>query len=109
MKKIISLLAVTLMLGFAAVQTRAAEEKEKEVTLKGTAVCAKCELHETEKCHDALKVSVDGKDVIYLFENSEATKGFHKEICHGPKENVTVTGFVTEKEGKHFIKPTKIE
>ncbi len=108
MKKFVSMLAVCVMLSFAVAQSFA-DEAKKEVTLKGTAVCAKCELHQTEKCQDAIKVSEDGKEVIYYIKKDAAAKGLHKEICKSPKENVTVTGVVSEKDGQKWITPSKID
>lgn len=79
-----------------------------EVTIKGTAVCAKCELHETEKCQTAIKVKEGDKEVIYYAANNEVAKAFHKNICQAPAK-VTATGTVKEKDGKKYIKLTKIE
>ena len=67
---------------------------KKEVTIKGTAVCAKCALHQTEKCQAALKVTVDGKEVVYYVKGAEG-KALHKEVCQQDKENVSITGVVS--------------
>jgi len=82
-----------------AVPVMAAEE-----TIKGEAVCTKCELHETAKCATAIRV---GK-VIYYAKNNDVAKAFHKNICQGPAK-VVATGEVTEKDGKKTITLTKIE
>lgn len=100
MKTILSMLAVCAMLCLSATFVRA--EEGKTVTLKGTALCAKCELHQTEKCQAALKVTEDGKDVIYYITGPEA-KDIHHEVCKAPKENVEVTGVVSEKDGQKWI------
>jgi hypothetical protein len=109
MKKVVSLatLAAFLCLGLAA-SFVSAKEKAEEVTIKGTASCAKCELHKTEKCQAAVTVKEDGKDVVYYVTGPEASK-LHKEICKSTKEGVSVTGIVTEKEGQKYIKASKIE
>lgn len=80
---------------------RAAEEE----TIKGEALCTKCELHETDKCSTAIRTP-DGK--IYYAENNDVAKQFHKTICHGP-EKVVATGVVKDKDGKKVIVLSKIE
>jgi hypothetical protein len=83
-----------------------AEEKGKEKTVKGTICCTKCELGETDKCGNAIKVKEDGKDVIYYFDDNGGKEKYHKKICQKPAEG-SVTGVVTVKDGKHYIKPSK--
>jgi len=109
MKKFVSLatLAAFLCLGITAAFVKA--DDSKEVTLKGTACCAKCELHQTEKCQAALKVTADGKDTIYYVTMDKEGKGLHKDICKAPKEGVSVTGVVSEKDGQKWITASKIE
>jgi Family of unknown function (DUF6370) len=107
MRKLVSLVALVALVGFAT--PTFAKDDAKEVKLKGTAVCAKCELHETEKCQDALKVKEDGKEVVYLLTDNDVAKKFHGKVCHGPKDDVTVTGTVSEKDGKKIITATEIK
>ena len=76
--------------------------------IKGEAVCAKCELHQTDACQDAIKVTKDGKTEVILCEPNAVAKAFHKTICHGPA-NVTAEGTISEKDGKKTIALTKIE
>lgn len=83
MKKILSILAVTsLALGLTAF----AEEK----TIETTATCAKCDLGETSKCQDVVKI--EGK---WLELTGEGAKGFHPKICKSAKQ-VAVTGEVKD-------------
>ena len=84
-----------------------ADDTAKEQTLKGEALCAKCELHETDHCQTAIRVKEDGKDVIYYAVNNDVAKEFHKNICQAPAK-VTAVGTVEEKDGKKMIKLTKI-
>jgi hypothetical protein len=86
-----------------------ADDATKEVTLKGTLVCTKCTLHETDSCANALKVKDGDKETIYYLTPNDVSKGDHKEVCHGPKEGVTVTGTVEEKDGKKWLTATKID
>src|SRR5579863_8714405 len=99
MKKI-ALLSTIALAAFGA--SLSAEE------IKGEAVCAKCELHQTDSCQDAIKVTKDGKSEVILCEPNAVAKAFHKTICHGPA-NVTAEGTITEKDGKKTIALTKIE
>jgi hypothetical protein len=97
-------------LGLALVTGTRADDK-KEVTLKGTILCAKCAL-KTEgvtKCTTAIQVKEDGKDVVYFFDDKGAKEDYHDEVCGGGMKDGTVTGAVTKKDGKNYIKPTKVE
>jgi hypothetical protein len=99
MKKI-ALLSIIALAAFGA--TLSAED------IKGEAVCAKCELHQTDTCQNAIKVTKDGKTETILCDKNDVAKAFHKTICHGPA-NVTASGTITEKDGKKTIALTKIE
>jgi hypothetical protein len=107
MKKILTALIATAFV-VSLVSSVKAEDEAKEVKIKGEALCAKCELHETDHCQTAIRVKEDGKDVIYYAKDNEVAKKFHKTICQGPAK-VTAVGVVTEKDGKKIIKLTKIE
>ena len=106
--KFVAMFAVAMMLALGAARTFA-EDAAKEVTLKGTAECAKCELKKTDKCQAALKVTEDGKEVIYYVKMDKEGKALHHEICKAPKENVSVTGVVEEKDGQKWITASKVE
>jgi hypothetical protein len=96
------------VLGFSLVlvsQLVAADEKE--VTLKGTITCAKCDLKQSDKCATVIKVQEGGADVVYWFDEASHTKN-HKAICMDPKAG-TVTGTVSEKDGKKWIKVSKLD
>jgi hypothetical protein len=80
---------------------------EKEVTLKGTITCAKCDLQQADKCATVIKVQEGGADVVYWFDPASHAKN-HKAICMDPKTG-TVTGTVSEKDGKKWIKVTKLD
>jgi Family of unknown function (DUF6370) len=90
-----------------AVQARPDDKKDKEVTLKGEICCAKCELKVAKNCATVIKVKEDGKDVVYYFDDAGHKKN-HKEICTEVKEG-TVTGKVSEKDGKKIITVSKVE
>jgi hypothetical protein len=76
-----------------------------KVTLTGTAMCAKCALHEGSECQTLLEVkTADGKLQRYYL----TSKMDHDKFCKGKTEGVTVTGTVSEKDGKKFITPENI-
>jgi hypothetical protein len=99
----VAALAVVLLVGVAAVV--AAEEQ----TLTGSVMCAKCSLKKADAkaCQDVLVVKGGGATKeYYVTKNEVATKFGH--VCTGEKA-VVVTGTVTEKDGKTWITPTKME
>jgi hypothetical protein len=101
---------VSLLVGPALVFVLTASlcaDEGKEVTLKGTITCAKCDLKQSDKCATVIKVTEDGKEVVYWFD-AESHKKNHKPVCMEPKEG-TVTGTVTEKDGKKWVKVSKLE
>jgi hypothetical protein len=95
-------LSLAVVLGFMAL---AQAEDKKEETLKGTITCAKCDLKLVKGCHTVIKV----KDTVYWFDKSSTGyKDSHKQICQEAKEG-TVTGVVSEKGGKKWVKVSKVD
>ena len=73
---------LVLALGVAVVAlSNVSRADDKEVTLKGSILCAKCELKETPKCANAIKVKEDGKDVVYYFKDKGGAEAYHKDFC----------------------------
>ena len=95
-------LAVALAI---AVPAYAADE-----TLTGTLMCALCTLKKADakECQDILVVTKDDKSTIeyYVVKNEVTEKA--GEACT-VKIPVTITGTVSEKDGKKWVTPTKIE
>jgi Family of unknown function (DUF6370) len=91
----------------------AVQAADKEETLKGTITCAKCDLKlEKKACATVIvvakdKKNKDGKDIIYYFDTDSHKKN-HKPVCMEAKKG-TVTGIVSEKDGKKIIKVTKVD
>lgn len=108
MKKLIAAIIATAFLVSIVTSIYAEDDDAKVKTIKGEAVCAKCELHETDKCQTAIRTKEDGKDVIYYAVNNDVAKKFHGKICQAPAK-VTAVGTVEEKDGKKTIKLTKID
>jgi len=95
--------------GASADDQKKDDEKAKEVTLKGTIVCAKCALKEGKKCQNAIQVKEDGKEVTYYLDDKGTKEKYHEEVCGGEKKKGTVKGTVSEKDGKKWVKPSKVE
>jgi hypothetical protein len=88
--------------------TTTAFAADKEITVTGTAQCAKCALHKSDKCETVLTATVDGKEVTYQLAGKDV-QSFHDKICAGTSEKITVTGNVTGKDGKEVLHVTKLE
>ena len=86
-----------------------AEDKDKELTLTGNAMCAKCELKEKmEKCQTVIQVEKDGKKITYYFVENDVSKAFHKNVCQETKK-ATATGTCKKKDDKLQFTAAKIE
>jgi hypothetical protein len=87
-------------------------DKPKETKLSGNLLCAKCTLKEKgiTKCTNALQVKDGDKVVTYFLDDKGTKESYHEGICGaGAKKEATVTGVVSEKDGKKWIKPSKVE
>ena len=111
MKKSILFLTIAAGLLLAVTTSRllAVDTASKEVTITGNAVCAKCLLHESDKCQTVIQAQVAGKAVNYYLTDNDVSKAFHKNICTGSGEQVTATGLIKEKNGKEMMTVSKIE
>jgi len=87
------------------VSIRAAEKADKEVTLKGTITCAKCDLNVEKACTTVIQVKDGDKTVTYYFDDASGKEN-HKTICKEAKKG-SVTGVVSEKDGKKVITVSK--
>jgi hypothetical protein len=104
-------MAMTLALTSGCVLAWNAQAADKEVTLKGKIMCAKCELKlkGISKCTTCIKVKEGDTEVVYLFLDKGNKEEYHQAVCGGGEKEGTVTGTVTEKDGKKWIKPKKVE
>lgn len=102
MKKFSSLIALA---GLLAIPVFAADN---EVTITGKGTCARCALHETDKCQTVIQTKEGGKTVTYYLADNATSKDFHDNICKKP-EKVTATGTVSEENGKKILTVSKIE
>ena len=103
MKNIITMIAAVVVASLISTSANAAEK-----TLKGEGLCAKCELKETSKCQNAVRVEENGKKVVYYLEDNDVSKAFHKKVCTSVTK-VVAKGKVSEKDGKKWIDVTSIE
>lgn len=104
MKNLIAALAVVVALGFVSAASAA------EVTLSGKVVCAKCSLKKADatKCQDVLVVTDDkGASAEYYVAKNDVSEKFG-HVCRA-ESAATVTGEVSEKDGKKWIMASKME
>jgi hypothetical protein len=85
----------------------AGEKKAKEVTLKGSITCGKCDLKVDDKCATVIVVKKGDKETVYYFDKA-GDKKYHKNICRGAKAG-SVTGVVSKKKDKHYIKVSEVK
>src|SRR5262249_54152241 len=91
-------LCLTLVVGFWG--STDAQEKGKEVTVKGKVTCAKCDydtvkaalpdLAKPKGCQTVVVAKKDDKAIVYFFDTASHKK-FHKAVCEEGKDGA-VTG-----------------
>jgi hypothetical protein len=103
-------LALTFALALISPSALGASAMTLDETFKGTLVCAKCGLQKADarECQDVLLVDDgSGKTVeYYITKNAVAEKS--GEACT-LKIPATVTGTVSQKDGKTWLTASKIE
>jgi hypothetical protein len=106
MKKLTIVSSLVLAMAVGVLGHAAAEE----VTLNGTIMCAKCVLKKADakECQDVLVTKDEaGTATEYYVTKNDVSKSFGHN-CTG-EVPATVTGEVTEKDGRKWIAPSKIE
>ena len=107
MKHLLTLAACAVALALST-SVRAAEDKDAK-ELKGDGLCLKCELKKADKCTNAVRVKdKEGKETIYVLEDNDVSKAFHKNVCGGVKK-VVAKGKVKKDGDKHVLVASKIE
>lgn len=78
-------------------------------TFTGSIMCAKCKLQKADakSCQDVLVVDNGTEKAEYYIEKNSVAEEFG-HVCSGDSK-ATVTGEVTEKDGKTWISPSKME
>jgi len=106
--KLFAIVTTAVVLAVSASKLIAADTG-KETTMSGNMVCAKCVLHETKECQNVLQVVDSGKTNNYYLAKNDVSDNFHDQICGTAGEKATVTGMVSEKDGKETLTASKIE
>lgn len=110
MRTVCAVLLLVFGVGLVATELPAGDKgQKKEVTLKGTILCAKCALKETKTCTTAIQVKEGDKTVTYYFHDKGHKEDYHEAVCGGERKEGTVTGIVHDHDGKKFIAPKKVE
>ena len=94
-KNIVLLTGIAGLFLLAFVTPTMAADEGKKVTITGTGKCAKCALHETKSCQNAITVDENGKKVTYYLTHNKVSKDFHEHICKTTAK-VKATGTVNE-------------
>ena len=105
MKKLSTLVAGIAGLVLLALATPAFAA---EHTITGEAKCAKCSMHESDKCQTVIQAEHRGKMVTYYLADNDVAKNFHDQICKEPKK-VKATGTIKTVDGKQEMTVSKIE
>lgn len=82
---------------------------DKEVTLTGKIACGRCSLKEAKTCQNVILVKEGDKTVNYYLLDKGAGESYHSEICGSGQKDGRVIGTVSEKDGKKWITPKKVE
>jgi len=70
-----------------------------ELTLKGTGICAKCPLKETETCQTVIQIKREKVTTNYYLVQNAVSKDFHDVICKESKI-VKAKGIIKDVNGK---------
>lgn len=105
MRKTLTALAV---LGLLFAASARAEHPGRTVTLTGEIQCAMCTLKKADakECQNVLVVTGESAGEYYLAKNEVAEALGH--VCKGTKP-ATVTGTLTEKDGKTWLTAKEIK
>ena len=106
---LLSAIAGLVLLAYATPSLAADSGKSKEMTITGEAKCAKCMMHEGDKCQTVIQAeNKKGKMVNYYVADNDVSKAFHENVCKEAKK-VTATGTVKTVDGKKEFTASKIE
>src|SRR5258708_39796160 len=104
-------LTTALLAGVAGILTLAstpAFAADDEQTIPGDCKCAKCALHETDKCQNAIQTTKDGKTVTYYLVDNKVSQQFHENVCKGT-EKVTATVKAKENYSKMMLTDSNVD
>ena len=116
MRSILALILLACGSALLMSDTGAAQDKKnektvaekKEVVLKGTITCGKCDLGVDKACATVIVVKgeKDKKDVVYYFDKASHTK-FHDGVCTEAKKG-TVEATIVDDGKKKIITAKKV-
>ncbi len=87
----------------------AARAADKEQELKGEGCCLKCQMKKSDSCQNVLAVKEkDGKTTVYVLDQNDVSKAFHKNLCSGPAK-IVVKGVVKKDGDKNILVASKLE
>ncbi len=103
-----TLLASVAVLGlaFAFLTNVDAGDKGKEVTLKGTITCGKCDLGKDKACATVIVVKKGDKETVYYFDKASHKK-YHGDTCTEAKKG-SVEGTVTTAGDRKIVAVKKL-
>ena len=107
MQRGVSIIGACLVAALVFAGVSAAAE---DVTLHGTLRCAKCVLKKADakECQDILVTTDDvGNETEYYIAANEVSKKFGHTCAR--EAAAMLTGEVTEKDGRNWIAPSRIE
>jgi hypothetical protein len=104
--RIFAALLFALAMAIACFDGVSAGEK-KEVTIKGSITCAKCDLGQEKACTTVIVEKKGDKKIVYYFDKATHKK-YHSDICTAAKDG-TVTGVVSKMGDKNLITVKKLE
>jgi hypothetical protein len=85
--------------GDQSIFTPSSLKLQEKKTLTGEALCLKCELKQSRTCQNAIRVSVDGKDLIYALDQNKVSRSFHSKVCQSTVA-VVAQGTIADINGK---------
>lgn len=95
------LMAAVVLLAGGIDAGEKAKKEGKEVVLKGTITCGKCDLKQDKACATVIVVKKDTKETVYYFDPA-GHKKHHSVVCTESKEG-SVTGTVKTEGEKKII------
>ena len=94
--------------GDQSVLTPSSIKLQEKKTLTGEALCLKCELKISSSCKNAIRVSVDGKERMYILDQNQISRQFHSKVCQSTV-SVSAEGSVAVIDGMLEFTATAIE
>jgi len=95
-RKFLPTLSLAMLVAGFGVLVPAAGDEGTPIT--GTGLCAKCSLHMTAVCQNAVVVTADGLREVYFLSDNDVSKAFHRVVCK-TSVPVSIVGRVVKRSG----------